>query len=397
MQLRELVDTVTAGEPPLTHSADDIITAGRRAERRRRAGLASAGAAGLVVVAVAGAFALPALTGPDATRPNTGPAASVAAAPKPVAFDFTYRGYDVGKFHVKDPIVVSAAYQMSSIYMDGRFTNDESVGDISGDELAANRSRPRLNAFLTVYRPGAFDPKGIEKGTELTVAGRRAVQATLPGELDPAKAPAPGNKLLAWEYADNAWATVTSQSNIAAEPSFADLGTLIPGLKPDQPRPATLPFTVGHVPDGYQAIQVASHAAIGLGGIYLARDGIYGAVEYGRKAPRTTGLTKPWEQGAAARRSGTFTITVLPSEKTNSPAEAGKTQCFKWHACTIWSADGKLAIEVSAGGAGTPSRNRTPAPTDLPDAELTKIAESVKLADLEKDSTWTPASQAVRP
>ncbi|GAA0798715.1 hypothetical protein [Spirilliplanes yamanashiensis] len=396
MQLREFVDTVSAGEPPLTHSADDIVAAGRRAERRRRAGLASAGAAGLVVVAVAGAFALPSLTGPDATRPDPGPAAPAAAASEPAAFDFTFKGYDAGRFHVKDPIVVSAAYQMSSIYMDGRFTNDESVGDVSEAELAANRSRPRLNAFLTVYRPGAFDPEGIEEGTELTVAGRRAVQATTQVHADPPAVPG-GDKLLAWEYADNAWATVTSQSNDAAEPSFADLATLVPGLRQSPARPATLPFTVGHVPDGYQAVQVGSHASIGLGGIYLARDGVYGAVEYDRAAPPTTGLTKPWEQGERARRSGTFTITVLPSEKSNSPAEPGRTRCFTWHACSIWSADGKLVIEVSAGGAGTPSRNSTPSRADLSDAELTKIAESVRLADPEEDSTWIPAGQAVRP
>lgn len=396
MQLREFVDTVTAGEPPLTHTADDIVAAGRRAERRRRAGLASAGAAGLVVVAVAGAFALPALTGRNATGPDTGGAVP-AAAPEPAAFDFTFKGYDVGKFHVKDPIVVSTAYQMSSIYLDGRFTNDQSVsGAVSTSTLAHNRSRPRLNAFLTVYRPGAFDPKGIEKGTELTVAGRRAVQATTQVYSEPPAVPG-GDKLLAWEYADNAWATVTSQSNDADAPSFADLATLVPGLKQSPARPATLPFTVGHVPDGYQAVQVSSHASIGLGGINLARDGVYGAVEYGREAPPTTGLTKPWEQGEQAQRSGTFTITVLPSEKANAPVEAGKTQCFKWHACSVMSADGKVVIEVSAGGAGTPSRSSTPSRVDLADAELTKIATSVKLADVAQDSTWTPASQAVRP
>ncbi|MFG1604960.1 hypothetical protein [Actinoplanes sp. NPDC049265] len=396
MQLREFVDTVTAGEPPLTHSADDIVAAGRRAERRRRAALASAGAAGLVVIAVAGAFALPALAGRDATGPATGGAAPAAVAPAPAAFDFTFQGYEVGKFQVKDPVVVSTAYQMSSIYMDGRYTNDESVGDVSAAELAANRSRPRLNAFLTVYRPGAFDPKGIEKGTELTVAGHRAVRATTQVYSDPPDVPG-GDKLLAWEYADNAWATVTSHSNDAEEPSFADLGTLVPGLKQGPARPATLPFTVGHVPLGYQAVQVSSHASIGLGGINLARDGVYGAVEYGREAPPATGLTKPWEQGEQGRPSGTFMITVLPGEKSNSPAEAGKTRCFKWHACNIWSADGKVVIEVAAGGAGTPSRTSTPSRGDLTDAELTKIAKSVKLADLTNDRGWTPATRAVRP
>ena len=61
MQLHDLVDAVTGDEPPLARTVDDIILAGRRAERRRRAGFASAGAAGLVAVAVAGAFLLPAL------------------------------------------------------------------------------------------------------------------------------------------------------------------------------------------------------------------------------------------------------------------------------------------------------------------------------------------------
>jgi hypothetical protein len=298
---------------------------------------------------------------------------------------------------VQDPIVVSTAYQMSSIYMDGRFTNDQSVsGEVKTSTLAHNRSRPRLNAFLTVYRPGAFGPKGIEKGTELTVAGHRAVQATTQVYSEPPAVPG-GDKLLAWEYADNAWATVTSQSNDADEPSFADLGTLVPGLKQSPARSATLPFTVGYVPDGYQAVQVSSHASSGLGGINLARDGIYGAVEYSREALPATGLTKPWEQGEQAPPSGTFTITVLPGEKANAPVEAGKTECFKWHACSVMSADGKVMIEIAAGGAGTPSRSRTPSPADLPDAELTKIATAVELADVANDRSWTPAAKAVRP
>jgi hypothetical protein len=387
MQLREFVDTVTADEPRFAHSADDIITAGRRAERRRRTGLAAAGAAGLAVAAVAGGFALPSLGAEQADGP--GLTATAATAPVP-AFDFTYQGYDAGKFHVQDPIVVSTAYQMSSIYMDGRFTNDRSVsGEVSASTLAYNRSRPRLNAFLTVYRPGAFDPAGIKNAQTATVAGRRAITALLPAELDPEQPPAPGNKLLAWEYAADAWAVVTSQSNSAAEPSFAELETLVPGLRPSQARPATLPFTVGHVPGGYQPVQVGSHAAIGLGGINLARDGNYGAVEYTVKTPPTTGLTKPWEQGEKAPRRGEtahrgeLRISVIPSGTANVPAEAGQTRCFQWHACNVWSADGKVLVEVIG--------------TDLTDAELTRVARSVKVADVANDRSWTLATKAVRP
>jgi hypothetical protein len=380
MQLREFVDTVTADEPPLAHSADDIITAGRRAERRRRAGLASAGAAGLVMVAVAGAFALPS---PGAEQNDT-PALTPAAKAAVPAFDFTYQAYDAGRFHVQDPIVVSTAYQMSSIYMDGRFTNDQSVsGEADPSVLAGNRSRPRLNAFLTVYRPGAFDPSGIGGAQPATVAGRRAITASLPAGLDPAKPPVPGNKLLAWEYAADAWAVVTSQSNSAAQPSFAELETLVPGLRAGAARPATLPFTVGHVPGGYQPVQVGSHATTGLGGVNVARDGNYGAVEYAVAAPATTGLTKPWEQGEKKPRPGRLRISVIPSGSANVPAEAGRTRCFRWHACNVWSADGKVLVEVSG--------------TELSEAELTEVARSVTVADVADDRTWIPASKAVRP
>src|SRR5262245_2231466 len=120
MQLREFVDTVTADEPPLARTADDIIAAGRRASRRRRAGFASAGAAGLVAAVVGAAFVLPSFqASPSVATPP--------AATPPVAFDFTFRGYDAGTLHVQDPITVSTAYQMASIYADGRFTNDEPI------------------------------------------------------------------------------------------------------------------------------------------------------------------------------------------------------------------------------------------------------------------------------
>ncbi|TBL23888.1 hypothetical protein EYA84_31885, partial [Verrucosispora sp. SN26_14.1] len=57
-QLHEIVAAVTVDEPPMSRSVDQIVTAGRKAERRRRAGFASAGAAGLVAAVVAGTFAL---------------------------------------------------------------------------------------------------------------------------------------------------------------------------------------------------------------------------------------------------------------------------------------------------------------------------------------------------
>src|SRR4051812_4843202 len=123
MQLHELVDAVTADEPPMAHTADDIVAAGRRAERRRRAGFASAGAAGLVAVAVAGAFALPSF---GAKQTTAGTPAPVGAAPRTTSaqwtaappFTFTFQAFEAGKFHVQNPIVASTAYQIASVYAD---------------------------------------------------------------------------------------------------------------------------------------------------------------------------------------------------------------------------------------------------------------------------------------
>lgn len=81
MQLPEVVDRVTADEPPLGRSVDEIVSAGRKAERSRRAGFAAAGAAGLLAVVAAGAFAMP----PHHAGPDTG-AAAAESAPFSVTF-----------------------------------------------------------------------------------------------------------------------------------------------------------------------------------------------------------------------------------------------------------------------------------------------------------------------
>ena len=244
MQLHDLVDAVTGDEPPMARTADDIILAGRRAERRRRAGFASAGAAGLVVVAVAGAFLLPTLGAEQGTPAPAGAASSKAGAvewPEAAPFTFTFKGYDAGTLHVQDPIVASTAYQIASVYSDGHTSNDKPMtkdeveaqgSDFIEQKKEALGAKPSLWAYLTVYRPGAFNPAGIKDGRNVTVAGRKAVQATLPVGLDAQKRPDRGNKLFAWEYADNAWAAVTSYSGDEATPSFEELGGLVEGLKP---------------------------------------------------------------------------------------------------------------------------------------------------------------------
>ncbi len=79
MRLHEVVDAVTAEEPPLGFTVDDIVTAGRRAQHRRRVGLASAAAAGLAAVAAAAVFVLPSPSTRQTTPILPAPAATVSS------------------------------------------------------------------------------------------------------------------------------------------------------------------------------------------------------------------------------------------------------------------------------------------------------------------------------
>lgn len=402
MQLPEFVDTVTAGEPPMRSTADDIVAAGRRAERRRRAGFASAGAAGLVVVAVAGAFVLPAF-GSGQGGPATGDPAPAGAAAAPTAeatwtaaapFTFTFRGYSAGSLQVQDPIVASTAYQIATVYSDDFTSNDRPLtdaeaqaqgGSILEQKKRAKNAKPSLWAYLTVYRAGAFDPSGVKGGQNVTVAGRRAVRATLPVGLDPANPPAEGNKLFAWEYTDNAWAAVTSVSSDPAAPTFDDLGGLVEGLKPSAPRAARVPFTVGYVPGGYVPLQVGENAMPGLDGVASARAGDYGGATFTKPALPTTGLTAPYDAAEDAITDG-FHIFVSPSGNSNQAAEPGRSKCYASGFCNVWSADGKVQVQVSAQTTGN----------KLAPAELKKVAEDITVADVADTSTWTDAADALK-
>ncbi|AYF28205.1 hypothetical protein AB0B11_07165 [Micromonospora tulbaghiae] len=397
MQLRELVDAVTGDEPPMGRTVDDIVAAGRRAERRRRNRFATAGAAGLVAVAVASAITVPVL---DARRTSStlseAPRPGVSPWPDASPFTFTFTGYDAGTLHVQDPIVVSTAYQIAPVYSDRHTSNDRPLtadeAESMQQETTAAGAKPSLWAYLTVYRPGAFAPAAIKGGRNVMVAGRRAVQATLPYALDPSQPPERGNKLFAWQYAKNAWAVVTAISGDEATPSFRDLSGLVTGLKPAGPTPAPLPFTVGYLPRGYVPLQVGTHALPGLSGIATARAGDYGGATYTRPPLRTSGLTAPFDSVEGGIRDG-FHIFVTPSTSSNQSPEPGATRCYPGAArrggfCNVWSADGSVVVQVSSEGVGG----------RLPQAELLRIAEGITVADDVRDeSTWTPAGDALTP
>ncbi|RIV38634.1 hypothetical protein [Micromonospora radicis] len=393
MQLHEIVSAATADEPPLAHTADDIIAAGRRAERRRRAGFASAGAAGLVVVAVAGTFALTSVTSSPPAKtelPAANAAGTTAAAgqdgntgwPDATPFNFTFSGFTAGKFRVEDPIVASTAYQIAPVRQLDRTTTElpENVRKNLRPGKSGETTSGAHFAYLTLYRPGAFDPSGVTDGTPLTVAGRQAIASA---------ATNPPNRQLAWEYADNAWAVVTAFA-YGPDLSVEDLSALVTALKPSPAAPAKLPFRVGYLPAGYTPVEVGTNAIPGLNGIAAPGDN-YGGATFASPPPAVTGLSQPFGGAAGADIPSSFSIFVTPAAKSNQQATAGETQagetkCYPQQPsrpfCNVWTADGTVHVQVVSTG-------------QFPTAELTRIAQSVELADVEDEATWIPAAEAL--
>ncbi|MEU8300872.1 hypothetical protein AB0C04_26745 [Micromonospora sp. NPDC048909] len=406
MRADELVEKVTSDAPSPRYTVDDIVTAGRKVQRRRRAGWTVASAA----FAVTGVVAAVSIGLPDATvRPSAGEQAAagtslVTASPLTPAngwefpddpFQYVFQRFDAGKLHVKDPIVVSTAYQIAPLHMDGLVTNDRAVDpdnvveprDGAGSKGSVGpkgASKPgddarQLYAYLTVYRPGAFDAEKFT-GNRVTVDGHQAI------EQDGPTYGANLHRALAWEYTDNAWAVAES----FAEPSdvaATDLRALVAGLRPSVPAPARVPFTVGYLPAGYHAAELGQHAYAGLNGIAAAGDGNYGGAVFAAPALPTTGLIEPYGGPEGEDPPGSFQIFVSPNANSNQaltdgekpPAEPTCGNGF----CNAWSPDGRTTIQVASGGR-------------LSDAEMTRILKGIKLADVTDERTWPTAAAALR-
>ncbi|MET7749627.1 hypothetical protein [Micromonospora sp. NPDC005367] len=389
MHVHELVETATSDAPPPRYTVDDIVAAGRTVQRRRRTAWTMASAA-LAVTGVVAAVSI-GLPG-TAARPPAGelpPAdTSLAATASPLTpaatwdfpddpFTYVFQRFDAGKLHVQDPIVVSRAYQIAALHIDGLVTNDHAVD-------AATIMRPHggdrsLYAYLTVYRPGAFDPHRFT-GDRLTIDGHQAIEQEGPSYGENLR------RALAWEYTDNAWAVAEAFAD-PSDVGFADLRGLVGGLRPSVPAPARVPFSVGYVPAGYHAAEIGQHAFASLNGIASAGDGNYGGAIFAAPALPITGLTEPYGGPEGDDPPGSFQILVLPNVRSNQSLKDGEQpppepRCGNGF-CTSWTSDGRTTIQVASGGR-------------LTEAEMVRILKGIKLADVTDDRTWPPAATALR-
>jgi len=380
--MHDMVDLVTSEPPPLRHSVDEIVRQGERVQRRRRAGWAASGAAAVAVLGVTAAVAIASSTGttpavvaasPAAT--DEAPLAPLVAFPNPAPpFAFTFAGYRVGGLRVADPIDVSTAYQIAPVYDDTLPTNDKPLSPSEAAEAARNhKASPSLYAYLTVFRPGAYDPSKLSNPQQVSIGGRPGLQVLSPGFG--------GLTTLAWQYdpgTPTAWAVLTASSSDAKHPSPTELQKLAAGLRGSTPKPAKLPVKLTYVPAGYRANEVAVHAMAGLNGIAAAREGDYAGIMFSNPALPTTGLTEPYGGVDGNDPPGSFQLFVVPSQNSNQTASPGIT-CLNGF-CNRWSAG--VNLQVASGGR-------------LSNTEMTKILNGIQLANVHDESTWTAATVAI--
>ncbi|XVV12991.1 hypothetical protein ACQP2X_01145 [Actinoplanes sp. CA-131856] len=346
-QLSDLMEEAARQDaPPLRHSVDDVVSAGKRRKIRRNAGWAS-----VVAVAVAAAIGVPQALTPRAVEPAPPPAApaTVTSAPPVVAAPkvaYRFKGFAAGKFRVADPSAWRLADQHADI-----LRGAESVGT------------------LTVYNDGV-DPRRVYRDGTITkidpIGGHSAVRIALAdgGAAGP---------MLAWEYEKGAWAMVALR-----EPGTEhDARQVAEAFRSSPAYDVTIPFRASSVPSGYRIMSVAVSGddvtvlvapAEVVRLMLLDPDRQYPSAKFGNTFPglsfdlhpRATGYLKP---------TGTKVVCETYENAVNGQP------------CAKLAAQGRYVVEAHS----TPKSKR---------AEAIALLAGVTVADPADSSAWYPLEKA---
>ena len=372
MRMHEVVDMATDDGPPLGVSVDDILASGRRVQRRRRTALA-AGLAMAAVAAVAVTTTALVTAGP---RTRTGKAAATAAVTSRPAvtrtpagplladpLEFTFSGYSVGPVHVQNPIVAANAYQIAAVTVDGT-TDSRHQGKVSD----RHDVKPRLDASLTLYRPGAYAVQRLTGATSATVAGHPALK------VEHHESFGPWLRTLAWEYAPNAWAVLDSNADEADRPTMRQLEATAAGLTGSAARPVKVPFRLSYVPAGYEVFAVGDHMTGSLDAVGGPGTGQYSGLFFAPSGFPTTGLRGPYDN----MMPGAFEIEISATT-ADAPATPGCDSGL----CTRPANDGTVTVGVAKN------------PDSLSDAEAMKVLNGIRLTDVRDTGTWVDIHTAL--
>jgi hypothetical protein len=366
MRIREVVTMATDDGPPLGVSVDDIMASGRRVQRRRRTGLA----AGLAMAAVAAVVVTTTALAPAGKQTATvaassSPAVAEAAAGPLLAdpLEFTFSGYSVGPVHVQNPIVAGNAYQIAAVTVDGT-TDSRNRGKVSD----RRDLKPRLDATLTLYRPGVYAVQRLAGAASTTVAGHRALK------VEHHRSPGPWFRTLAWEYAPNGWAVLDSSADRADLPTMQQLEATAAALTGTAARPVTVPYTLSYVPKGYDVFAVGDHMTGSLDAVGGPSASQYSGLMFAKDRLPKSGLLRPYDN----MMWGAFQI-MISANTAAAPVTPGCDSGL----CTRLADGGKVTVAV-ASNAGS-----------LSNTESMKVLNGIRLTDVHDTGTWVDIRTAL--
>lgn len=359
--------------PPPRTTADDIIGHARRTRVWQSVALGSGVAAGLAVVVAlsASAVARPDLGGPSgveqAAQPTpqqsfTPPPATPTDPPLPVAkvaFRSDLSQYRVGEFRIGPAAEVTAGYTELPVYRDG-------VG------LGDGSTFPLEVATITVYGKDVYDTNtfGGAGDATLTIGDRHSLSVngreawtrdwtyTSPMNTEKKWVMA----ALAWQHTDGAWATLLPNfggSDLTREQAIQ----IATGLTRAAPRDLKVPYRLGFVPKGWQAVAVKQTPAKNSNAISTV------ILHHGPVADAATRIDEVLP--------GHLKISVmkgLEPGKVDYIKENGVHCSAGTERCAIIRGDYRIDL---SGYGGT-----------LSDADIQKVAQNLQLRDLADQNNW---------
>ena len=251
--------------PPPRTTTDDIVNRARRMRARRTAAMGGALLACLAVAVTvvprlgpAGAGGIMPAEQPNAPMASfSPPPASPTDAPLPVKkIDFrTNLGeYRVGPYQIGPATTVTEGYTELPVYHDGSTWQND-----LGEKF------PLTVATITVYGEDVYDTTtfgGAGDATltigdqyPVTVGGRDAIGRdwTYSSPVDATKKQTVA--ALAWQWADDSWATFLPSYG-GPSMSRDQVATIAAGLTTTAQRDLKVPYRLGHLPQGWQAVSV---------------------------------------------------------------------------------------------------------------------------------------------
>jgi len=338
-------------------------------------------------IAITAALAVPHVISDRRPVAPVAPAASPAQTRSAPTFEYpadsftgNIAGFTAGNLTVTDTVHVTPGYQVAVVVAEGRGTPIQ-------DETGTIHQRPNDVGQLVVYRAGVFDPVAVKSGERVSINGAPGYyQKPVAGEPSTADSKIAAQSIvdstLAFQYADNAWAVVTTRANakITEKQLIAVAGKLTSGT----PKPVKIGFALAYVPAGFQL------AAAGTSDNLLQSP--FEGESYVRLLKGDfpyRGLTAPADNPfvVGKKQLPLIQVAVYPRWYGKYVSPRGKPVldafCGAESLCYRISANGRYDVEVNGGGA-------------VPNAELLKMLKLIKFAEPDDAGTWFNATDAVR-